>query len=206
MPGPSCDKEMVRQLSPLKFIVAVFLIASAVAFRWLTFTQGVAVNVEIVTLVSLLAGVYLGGKWGLLVPLLSMSISDRLIGNTSIYYFTWSGYLVIGLIGLAVRRGVLERQPALRKGFFLASFCSVFFYLWTNFGVWFQGWYEPTWEGLWRCYLMGLPFLKYNLISNLLFVPLTFGLIESAQNHSASIMARGQLLLRGIVGEGKDGV
>lgn len=58
---------------------------------------------------------------------------------------------------------------------------SLFFYFYTNFGVWFLdafGMYPKTLTGLIECYVMGLPFLRLNLLGNLLFIPSTFILSE----------------------------
>ncbi len=55
----------------------------------------------------------------------------------------------------------------------LGIISSVFFFLYTNFGWWMMtNMYPHTWDGLIRCYVMGLPFFKNNLIGNLIFVPM----------------------------------
>lgn len=64
---------------------------------------------------------------------------------------------------------------------------SVWFYLWTNFGVWLLdswGMYERTFAGLFNAYIMGLPFLKYNLIGNIVLVPVSFLVVEAARSFS----------------------
>jgi hypothetical protein len=58
---------------------------------------------------------------------------------------------------------------------------SIWFYLWTNFGVWFLdsfGMYPKTFNGLVTCYINGIPFFKNQLFSNLIIIPLVFGMIE----------------------------
>lgn len=135
-------------------------------------------NIELVTLSSLLASCYLGFPYAVIVPLAIMSISDILIGNTMIFIFTWSAYIFIGLAGLLLRRFQNSgfRLPLLTLPAAFTS--SLFFYLWTNFGVWLQGWYPPTLQGLITSYVMGLPFFKLNLWGNLLLVPLGFMTVE----------------------------
>ena len=55
----------------------------------------------------------------------------------------------------------------------------IFFYLFSNFGWWLTfEMYPMTIQGLIQCYIAGLPFLKNQLLSSLLFVP-TFALIFS---------------------------
>jgi hypothetical protein len=52
---------------------------------------------------------------------------------------------------------------------------NLFFYLWTNFGVWLlSGMYPKTTTGLLMSYVNALPFLRYQLISTLIFIPLGF--------------------------------
>lgn len=129
-------------------------------------------NVEPITTASLLAGAFLGGGYALFVPLAIIAVTDMAIGNTSILYFTWSAWAVIGLFGLILRK---SKKDNFSFGFKMTGMgigASLFFYLWTNFGVWAIGsWYPHTWQGLILCYIMGLPFLKLNLLGNLMIVP-----------------------------------
>jgi len=149
-------------------------------------------NVELVTMGAILAGFYLGRFWGVLTALVIMVITDKMIGNTNIYIFTWSGYVFIGLFGgeLVRRIGNSKIFKRLSKGISrivggagIGVVASLFFYLWTNFGVWFLdswGMYDRNLAGLVKCYVMGLPFLRFNLLGNLVFVPLSFFMVEYA--------------------------
>jgi hypothetical protein len=148
-----------------KIIFASIIVSLAVLFRtkWHIYP-----NVELVTAATLLASVYLGRKWGILVPIVIMAISDSIIGNTNIFIFTWSAYILMGLIA----RG---------KPWMKAITASLFFFVWTNFGVWAMdsfGMYSKDLSGLLRCYFMGLPFLRFNLVGNLILVPVSFWLVE----------------------------
>lgn len=134
-------------------------------------------NVELVTLSTFFASIYLGGIFSFLVPLGIMVISDSIIGNTQIFIFTWSAYTAIGLSSLVLRRFKNNNVNLVSAPTLFTVPSSLFFYLWTNFGVWYQGWYPPTLAGLLDSYIMGLPFLKFNLVGNLIFVSLGFGLI-----------------------------
>lgn len=157
-----------------KLIFASFLIALGIFFR--TFWH-LAPNVEYVTAASLLAGAYLGKKYALLVPFTIMVLSDTLIGNSNIFVFTWSGYLLIGLMGQMGLMGKSNLKRATAAG----VLASLFFFVWTNFGVWLMdswGMYPRTIGGLMESYVMGLPFLKLNLLGNLFFVPVSFGVVE----------------------------
>lgn len=134
-------------------------------------------NIETITVVSLLAGSLLGGVWTFVVGLAVVGLTDMVIGNTSIALYTWSAWAVMGVFGWVVRHGRVRhgrsrvlRHAAVLTGMGLLG--NVFFYLWTNFGVWHVGGLYPhTVDGLVLSYVMGLPFLKYQLLSTLMIVP-----------------------------------
>lgn len=166
-----------------KLGIVILLIALALGERVL-FDLGP--NVELLTVTTFLAAVYLGFPYSLLVPLTALLISDFILGNSRIFVFTWSAYLLIGLVTLILSRWrghTAKLVFAATTGSFLSS---LFFFVWTNFGVWLQGWYARDWAGLVRCYYLALPFFRNNLFSNLLFVPLGFGIVEMIRALSAS--------------------
>lgn len=167
-----------------KIILAAILILLALAFRtW----WHLAPNIEYVTAAALLAGAYLGKKYAILVPLIIMVLSDTLIGNTNIFLFTWSAYLIIGLAGSKYL--ILKTKYLIPKATGLGITAALWFFLWTNFGVWALdswGMYPKTLAGLINCYLMGLSFLKLNLLGNLFFVPVSFGIVEMVKSFYAS--------------------
>lgn len=160
-----------------KILFSSFLIILAILFR----TQWhLGPNIEFVTTASFLAATYLGKKWSILVPLLIMVISDKFIGNTSIYLFTWSAFIFIGLTDFWFLKK-FGHQRLILKQTGAGLFSSLFFFFYTNFGVWFLdffGMYPRTFSGLTQCYFNGLPFLKNNLLGNLFFIPISFFLIE----------------------------
>jgi len=154
-------------------VFTIILVVLAVLFRT---AWHLGPNIEFVTTASFLAATYLGGFWAVVVPLTAMVISDKIIGNTNIFIFTWSGFVFIGLIDYWLIKK-LGKDRLVFKQTGIGVMASLFFYLYTNFGVWvtdFFGMYPRTLSGLIECYIMGLPFLKFNLGSNLLFVPLSF--------------------------------
>lgn len=138
-------------------------------------------NIEFVTAVTLLAGSFLGFFWTFFVPLTIMAISDIIIGNTNIFIFTWSAYLLIGLLALIFLRQNKGFVNNILKAEFTGILASLVFYLWTNFGVWaLDGFsmYSDNLSGLVDSYIMGIPFFKANLFSNLIIVPLSFYLFQ----------------------------
>ncbi len=167
-----------------KVIFSILLIVTAVLFRTILH---IGPNIEFVTAATLLAAVYLGGRYGLIVPLAIMAISDLLLGNATIALFTWSAYALIGFVNVVMLRGRDElsglRLVGAQTGFGIVA--AVFFYLYTNFGVWMlDSWnmYPDTFAGLMQSYAMGLPFLKLNLIGNIVFIPAAFAVTEYARS------------------------
>lgn len=134
-------------------------------------------NVETVTAATLLAGVLLGGWYSVIVPLCVIAITDMLIGNTNILLYTWSAWVLIGVGALLFNRW---KRFSKYSGWVFAGgmaglgvVSSVFFFVWTNFGVWhLDGLYPHTLSGLEASYIAGLPFLKYSLVGNMVIVPI----------------------------------
>lgn len=129
-------------------------------------------NIETITVVSLLAGSLLGGVWTFVVGLAVVGITDMLIGNTIIFAYTWSAWAVMGLFGFVIRK---RAKKPVRHALELTGMGLLgvgFFYAWTNLGVWHVGrMYPHTFDGLIASYVAGIPFLKNQLMSTLMFVP-----------------------------------
>lgn len=164
-----------------KIIFAFILIVLGIAFRTIWHLGD---NIEFVTSSSLLAGAYLGLGWTVTVALFIMVLSDIVIGNTNIFVFTWSGYLFIGCLGYLGHLRDLKGKSRLLQATGLGIIASLWFYLWTNFGVWILdswGMYPKTLNGLIQAYFYGLPFLKLNLLGNLFFIPVSFFIVEKCR-------------------------
>lgn len=160
---------MSHSFSPQRIIAALALILFGVIGR--VILQDLP-NIETITVVSLLAGSLLGGTWTIVVGLMTVAASDIFIGNTTIMLFTWSAWAVMGFFGWALRKR--KKQP-LRHALELTGMGllgNIFFYLWTNAGVWLiGGLYPSTIDGLWMSYIAGLPFLRMQFLSTLVIVP-----------------------------------
>jgi len=151
-------------------------------------------NFELVTTVLVLSSFYFGRKQSFWLTFFIMLFSDLFIGNTNIFLFTWSGFLIPALfsrnlinkltpIFSQVTNYKLPIANKLMKSFSLTSTglaSNLFFYLWTNFGVWLlSGMYSNTLPGLLMSYINALPFLKYQFISTLIFLPSIFFTTEA---------------------------
>jgi hypothetical protein len=130
-------------------------------------------NFTPVAAIALFSGAYLGKRYAIIVPLALMAASDIFIGMHNVMLFTWGGFALSGMLGLSLRKTRTIPKVAL---FSLSS--SVIFYLVSNFGVWFMGWYPPTLKGLLTSYIMGLPFLRDFTLATLLYSAVFFGAYE----------------------------
>lgn len=139
-------------------------------------------NFEFVTTALILSAFYLGKKQSFLLTFLILLISDVIIGNTNIFIFTWSGFLIPVLFASDIFKKIKLNKILLGTGLGISS--NIFFYLWTNFGVWLLdswGMYPNTMQGLMQSYINGLPFLKYQIVSTLFILPVTFIIFEVAK-------------------------
>ncbi|MBU0998540.1 hypothetical protein KJ570_03365 [Patescibacteria group bacterium] len=137
-------------------------------------------NFEFITTALILSAFYLGKKQSLLLIFLILLVSDFIIGNTNIFVFTWSGFLIPALFVSNILKKIKLNKIILGTGLGISS--NIFFYLWTNFGVWVLdswGMYPNTIQGLLQSYINGIPFLKYQLVSTLLLLPVTFVIFET---------------------------
>jgi len=165
---------MIKKIKFIKnFLLIVLLISLAVSWRIVNHNYNIAPNLELITTVSVLAAVILGWQAALIVPITAMVISDLIIGNSSIFIFTWSSFVLIGAGSILLKK--LNDKPKVQifysVGF--AAAASFVFFIITNFGVWAQGWYPATWAGLVSCFTMAIPFYRTMLIGNLILVPAT---------------------------------
>src|SRR3989338_11352794 len=119
-------------------------------------------NFAPITGMALFGGVYLNKKYALIVPLLTMLVSDYFIGFHATMPYVYASFLISGLIGLWLKK---RRKPSnIILGSFLAS---LQFFLITNFGVWMGGAYSRGLDGLMQSYIMGLPFFQWTLMGDL---------------------------------------
>jgi len=177
---------MKINISIKKILLVVALIAIAVSWRIINHNYMIAPNFELVTVVTVIAAIILGYKAAIAVPLASMILSDLIIGNSSIFVFTWGAFALIGLGALLLKK--LNNKPISQViysfGFAVAS--SFAFFAITNFGVWAQGWYPTTWAGLIDCYAVAIPFYRTMLIGNIIIVPVAISVWQLVKAHQTA--------------------
>ena len=124
---------------------------------------------------ALLSGMYIKSKWGVLLAVAVMMLSDLIIGMHSLVLFTWGSFLIFGMIGWWIRKN----KNILRVvGGTLAG--STIFFIITNFAVWaFTPLYNKTASGLVDSYYMAIPFFRSAALGDLFYVGIFVGVFEA---------------------------
>ena len=157
----------------VKIILAVILVMVGVAGRILPHVWNFAPIIAI----GLFAGVYLGKRYALILPLAAMLVSDIFLGfyDFKLMFFVYGSFALAGMIGYFIRNC---------KNVFTISSASIsastFFYVITNWAVWqFSPFYEKTIEGLMMSYTLALPFFRGALVGDLFYTFVFFGAYEA---------------------------
>ena len=146
-------------------------------------------NYELLTAAMILSSYFINRKSTFLLTLLVIAFSDRIIGNSKIFLFTWTGFLLPALFASPILRYLYTKYSILHTKILPLTLtltgvsANLFFFIYTNLGVWLLdswGMYTKDLSGLILCYINGLPFLKNQIVSSLIFIPMGFVLINIA--------------------------
>ena len=128
-------------------------------------------NATPVMAIALFGGVALSKRWPILLPFLIVATSDVLLGWHRTIPFTWGAFLLTGGLAWWIRS-----RPTVARIVGASLVGSSLFFLITNFGVWVIGdLYPLTAQGLWQCYLAGLPFFRNTVAGDLVYTAALFG-------------------------------
>tara|TARA_B100000787_G_C16158123_1_gene279982 strand:- start:75 stop:563 length:489 start_codon:yes stop_codon:yes gene_type:complete len=94
--------------------------------------------------------------------IVSLVLTDLIIGYHNLTAWTWSSIIFISAFSKFFNISKTFR-------FYGVSISVLFFYIFTNFGVWLTGYYGYTLEGLWLCYILAIPFLGNSFLSTIIF-------------------------------------
>jgi hypothetical protein len=135
-----------------------------------------APNFTSVGAIALLAGSIWGfSALAFLVPVLAMLVTDFILGMHSTMMFVYGAFAITVILGSVL----LSKNARGIKLFGITLLTSIIFYLISNFGVWFVGgFYTGDLKGLVECYIMALPFLKNQIMGDLVY---TFALFYAYQ-------------------------
>lgn len=96
--------------------------------------------------------------WAYLIPIISLFISDLIIGLHGTIPFVYLSFVLIAYLGSRVKR--------IGLGTVLLS--SMVFFLVSNFGVWLLH-YPTNLSGLVQCYTLALPFFLNTILGDLVY-------------------------------------
>jgi len=101
----------------------------------------------------------------MLIVVCSQLISDYFLGFYQSMFFVYISYILIGVYSLYFLK-IISYLPIL----LISISAPIFFYIVTNFGVWFtMDLYPPTSKGLINSYVAGIPFLKSSVLSTIIY-------------------------------------
>ncbi len=101
------------------------------------------------------------------IPLVSLLVSDLILGFHDTMLFVYGGYMlaVLPFMMITTTSSKLQKVMTVLSG-------SLVFFMVSNFGVWFAGqMYPQTVAGLIETFVMGLPFYKNQFLSDILLTP-----------------------------------
>ena len=165
---------MISKVNLIKKIDENAIVILLVIFAILTRFIPHPANFAAVGAVALFSGTYLNKKYALWLPLVVMMISDYFIGFHNLIFFTWGSFVLIGAIGLWVRK-----NKNIQNVIFGTVTGSLLFFFITNSAVWaMTPLYAKNSQGLIECFVMALPFFRNTLLGDFFFVGVLFGSYE----------------------------
>lgn len=146
---------------------------------------------------SVLSGYVFRKNWALFITLISLCLSDIILGvmqHNPIFgswtLFTYTGFLFVTLFAP-------ENLPEIKKysvGIYLIL-STIGYWLWTNLGTWIgTDFYQHTLQGLITCFIAGLPFLRNTLLGTIVYFLLFLWAIRHCE-WSAAIQKKFSVIL-----------
>lgn len=162
--------EFTKQIKP-NFLLVTIMIFMAALIRLIPHPP----NFTPIAAVALFGGAYFKKKsYAFLIPISAMFLTDAIIGFHSLSWLVYLSFALIVLIGI-----LLLKKVSVKNVIFAALLSSVSFYLITNFGVWLGSpVYPQNFVGLIECYVAAIPFFSYNVLGDLVYSGLLFGIYE----------------------------
>jgi len=162
------NREILKQVNKVYKVFKVHKVASYLAIILLAVVARLvphAPNFAPIGGLALFSGAHFKKKSALLIPLAAMFFSDIFLGFHKTIPYVYLSFILITIIGK-----YLKENPKVINLISASLLSSVLFFLITNFGVWVTGsMYLKTVNGLLQSYLMGLPFFRNTLISDLFY-------------------------------------
>ena len=140
-------------------------------------------NFTPMTSLSLFAGSKLSRATAFMTLFFALLVSDILLAIINGYpvfsywtLFSYSGFAIMVLAG-----SKLNANNSLTKTAIYITSSSAGFWLWTNFGVWLtSGLYSKNIVGLFNCYIAAIPFLRNEMVGDIVWGLVVFGAFSVA--------------------------
>ncbi len=165
---------MEKKLISPRFLVITGMILAGVILRILPHYP----NFTPIAAMALFGGAYFTNKkLAFIIPLAAMLLSDLILGFHSTMWAVYLSFALIVMIGFNLR----ESKKV--KNIVIASLLSsILFFAITNFAFWLSGaMYPMSLTGLAECYTAAIPFFNYNVIGDLVYSGIFFGVFELAR-------------------------
>lgn len=166
---------MMNELKTQRGKLILVLILAAAVSRFLPHPP----NFTPLGAMALFGGTFLVNKrTALILPLAAMLLSDIVLQLVSGIGFHRTIVFVYLSFVLITSLGFLLRQRVQRQTIMVASLVgSLIFFFVTNFGVWITQpeTYPLSSEGLFQCYIAGIPFFKGTVMGDLFYNLILFG-------------------------------
>lgn len=158
-----------------RFLLIAGLIVAAALIRLVPHPP----NFAPITAMALFGGAYFNKKsFAFLVPLISLFITDMLLGFHNTMWAVYISFVLIVVMGI-----YLLKQKSVIKVIITSVSASVLFFIVTNFAFWATDTlYPTTLAGLAACYTAAIPFFQNTIIGDLFFTGVIFGLFELAKS------------------------
>lgn len=135
-------------------------------------------NFTPIAAIALFGGAYINNKkLAVIVPFSAMLLSDLVLGYHSTFLAVYISFALIVAIGFTLKKSRKISNVALAS---LSS--SILFFVITNFAFWLTGvMYPMNFAGLTECYVAAILFFGSNVLGDLFYSAVFFGLFEYAQ-------------------------
>ncbi|MBF0483553.1 MAG: hypothetical protein HQL25_02490 [Candidatus Omnitrophica bacterium] len=131
-------------------------------------------NFSPVIAIALFSGMYLDKKYAVWMPVALMIVTDLILGWHNTIWFTWGSVALIAWMNFYFRG-----RKSIGNVIISSLLSATLFFVVTNLGVWLMsGWYTKDLSGLVDCYLMGVPFFRWSLISTVIYAVILYKVCE----------------------------
>ena len=147
--------------SRLMFVLAIAVIALVVRL------MPHPANFVPIGAVAILGGMLLPRRYSAWIVVVTMMLSDFIIGLHPMIIWTWGSFALVALLSGKLLNG---RRPNSARLVMSAMAGGTLFFVITNLGVWLQGGlYEKSLQGLVQCYVNALPFYRNTILGDVFF-------------------------------------